>query len=93
MEKYEERINLEAVRITVRSNEAGRPRAAVIENWIVKTMGFEQAKGISQVFVERSEDGSIAMLLTNITEYLLIAGDIDKITDNTPVIGEKYLTQ
>lgn len=54
--------------------EAGRQWATVIEDWLMYTMGFEQTKGVSQLFIKRRDDGSIKMLLGTVTHDLHLSG-------------------
>lgn len=42
---------------------------------------MEQAKGVTQLFIERTNDGSISMLLAKITDELLIAADLLTLND------------
>lgn len=55
---------------------AGRQWKTVIERCLINEMGMEQAKGISQLFIKRRNDGSISMLLAKITDGFLITGDL-----------------
>lgn len=40
-------------------------------------MGFEQVRGVSQLFIRRKEDGKIRMILEKVTDDLLFASDIE----------------
>lgn len=55
---------------------AGRQWETVIEHWLPNDMGFEQVKGVSQLFSKCYENGSIGMFLAKVTDDLLFASDV-----------------
>lgn len=62
-------------------SEAGRQWATVIEAWLLKEARFEHVLGVSQLFIGRDRKGSIALLLAELFNDLLISGPIQNTRD------------
>lgn len=54
--------------------EAGRQWQKVIEEWLLNDAGFERIYGVSQLFVERDRSGTITMLVSKVTDDILMGG-------------------
>jgi Reverse transcriptase (RNA-dependent DNA polymerase) len=55
--------------------ESGRLWQLAIEEWLTK-QGFSHVNGLSQLFVLRSSDGQILLLLAKVVDNLLVGGRI-----------------
>lgn len=71
-------------------SEAGRQWATVIEEWLLNDMDMERVTGISQLFLRRRQDGSIAMIMAKVTDDLLFAGTIYDMKDFSRRIGQRF---
>jgi hypothetical protein len=60
--------------------ESGRLWQLAIEEWLTK-QGFSHVNGLSQLFVLRSSDGHILLLLAKVVDDLLVAGSIHSMND------------
>lgn len=55
-------------------SEAGRQWSMVIEDWLLRYMNMKIVTGVSQFFLQRRADGSVSIILSNVTDDLLFAG-------------------
>lgn len=53
-------------------------------------MVFEQVRGVSQLFIKRNTDGTIAMILAKITDELLFAGDTGTMKEFTNKLTQRF---
>lgn len=70
--------------------EAGRQWAKVFEGWLLSDANFERVFGVSQIFVKRSSDGGIVMLMAKVTDDLLMAGSVEDIKEFVELIGKRF---
>lgn len=54
--------------------EAGRQWAMVFEKWLISNAAMERVTGVDQLFVKRNIDGTILMMMAEVTDDLLIVG-------------------
>lgn len=57
--------------------EEGRQCAKVFEGWLLDVAGFERVFGVSQIFVKRTKNGDISMIIAKVTDDLLMSGRIE----------------
>lgn len=55
--------------------DAGRQWAETFDAWLLDKLGFERIPGVNQLFVKR-RDGDISLILTKLTDDLLLAGNV-----------------
>lgn len=70
--------------------DAGRQWATVIESWLTGTVGMETMKGVSQFFMKRRSDHSLAGIVTKVTDHLLFAGSIDDMNNFVTEIKKRF---
>lgn len=57
--------------------EAGRQWALVMEFWMLNDMRFQRVRGASQLYIERDREGNIILIITKVTDDILMADTIE----------------
>lgn len=71
--------------------EAGRQWLRVVEDWMRTGAGLSQAFGVSQLFVQRGENGLVSLLVAKTVDDFLIAGQPQDIESFIKALSARFV--
>lgn len=70
--------------------EAGRQWQKSVETWLIGTAGFERVFGVSQLFVKRGDKGKINMIVSKVTDDILMGGSVKHMEEFATMMKKRY---
>lgn len=70
--------------------EAGRQWAKVFEAWLTGEAGLERVPGISQMFIRRGKGGEIKLMVSKVTDDILMAGSAHDLRQFASTMAQEY---
>lgn len=69
------------IRLPYGITEVGRQFKKVIEQWLIEGAGFERVFGVRQLFLKSDTSGYIVMIVSKISDDILMGGHIGRMED------------
>lgn len=78
-------------KVPYRITEAGRQWAMVLESWLVNPAQLCRVSEVSQIVVRRTRENPISLMITKVTDDILMAGSINEMKNFVERIGNRFV--